>query len=141
MAHLNLYRLLLLGTFFVSCLTACNLEEYKTKYPGAIFTLSTNDKAILDNLLDQFISARETKMKAAGGKEQSGIALRQFIRQVIPAYDSANNKIVWVNCRCNTEPFRWRESIIYAGDYDDCFISVYLNLTKGRISRQAVSPF
>ena len=61
-----------------------------------------------------------------------------FKRQYIPYENKKGEKLIWVNCFCDTDNFKnWKTDLIKAyrvEDGGDCFINVTINLTTKQFS-------
>jgi hypothetical protein len=114
---------------------------FKVKDPKET-TLSYPERIQLENILASYFEKKWNPelMKNADsvwiiqtyGKDYK-INLARYVRQYIPALDDDGNKIVFVNCVCNTNGRDFRKEMIFVADGGKCYFHLYINLTKKTI--------
>jgi len=65
-------------------------------------------------------------------KEQFTIKLSRYKRQYIAVVNSRGEKVVWINCFCNTYDNNWKENLIFVKDGGNCFFNLKVNLKTGK---------
>ncbi|MHC1705014.1 MAG: hypothetical protein AB9846_13980 [Tenuifilaceae bacterium] len=58
------------------------------------------------------------------------IDLTRYKRQYIAMVNNIGEKVVWINCFCNTLGNNWKEKLIFVKDGRNCYFNLKINLTR-----------
>jgi hypothetical protein len=109
---------------------------------GKSFTPTREDllkieKVILKGISEQNPQREEYYNALKKNNPDSTIDIRDFIldlknykRQYVCAINHKGEKIVWVNCFCNSNGKNPKKQIISVNDGGNCFFGLYINLTN-----------
>jgi len=79
----------------------------------------------------QFNEIKTTDPNAKIYKKHFVIDLKRYKRQYIAVTNDKGEKVVWVNCFCDTWKKNWRKEVIFVLDGGNCYFNLKFNLTKG----------
>jgi len=106
--------------------------------------LTTNDLAIIETLLkkciDEYNPEKEKEFNEVNSshpeynysKMNFVIDLKRYKRQYIPMINNSGEKVVWINCFCNTWDKNWKNDLIIVMDGGNCYFNLKINLTTGK---------
>lgn len=94
--------------------------------------LSGNDFVLIDSLLTQCV-AKYNKEQTTGNKYSNPekaflIDLSTHKRQYVAMVNEKGEKLVWVNCFCNTWDKNWKKELISVLDGGVCYFNLKINL-------------
>lgn len=76
---------------------------------------------------------KNTKIKYPNSsleKSQLILELNRYKRQYMAVINSDGEKVVWINCFCNTWNKDWKKEVIMVMDGGNCYFNLKINLTK-----------
>jgi hypothetical protein len=67
--------------------------------------------------------------------------LKVYKRQYVCVIDQKGDKLVWVNCFCQTYNDEWRTKLFWVDDGGNCYYSFIVNLTAGNYYNLLVNGY
>jgi hypothetical protein len=103
-----------------------NYEVDSTNTP---FTLTQDDISEIDTLFHQSVDTFDSKL-AEIFKQFSYIDLKQYDykRQYVCYLNKKGEKIVYINCFCNSMNLDWHKDVVFVFDGGKCFFHLIINL-------------
>lgn len=94
-------------------------------------TLNQSDIKKIELLLTNCVDDYNKKL-SDNHKQYFSIDLikKRYKRQYVAVVNKKGEKLVWVNCLCQTHNDNWRTSIILVDDGGNCYFNLKINLTK-----------
>lgn len=93
--------------------------------------LTQNDIEKVELLLTNCVDDYNNKLND-NHKQYFSIDLikKRYKRQYVAVVNKKGDKIVWVNCLCQTHNDNWKTSVILVDDGGNCYFNLKINLTK-----------
>ena len=107
--------------------------------------LVRNDFFIINKLVHDAVESYNVKQKTVYDsrykkllgkniyKEQFFINLPKYRRQYFCSLNNKGEKIVWVNCFCETKDY-WKISEVFVFDGGNCYFHMLINISTGQVS-------
>ena len=107
--------------------------------------LNRNDLFVIDKLVHDAVNFHNDKQKTIHNswlkkllgknvyKEYFFINLPKYRRQYFCSLNDKGEKIVWVNCFCESKDY-WKTSEVFVFDGGNCYFHMMINISTGQVS-------
>lgn len=140
--------ILALVLYIIISLTAC-ADKPKATYPDALRKDQQVDTALIAVIpytgewlpgknnkpatltMDEMKQIESLLKSCARNSKVIDLKRGNYKRQYVAVTNDEGEKIVWINCFCQTDGENWKTSIIMVHDGGSCYFHLKVNLTKG----------